>query len=654
MDADYLQSTLGDLLSEGLAHTVLQNPADKVEFLARWIQKTVAARRAAAGVQKEAEEKRALDLEVEAVELQAAEAEAAAESSAEQSAVEREKQFTALIDNAASRAELLPQFLTFLRDLTQASSAYFGIVERHPDAEGAEQSSLKYLAATPESEWMLEQRLDANKGKTTFELFAPEDEEEQQEEDENGNPIPRPAKPLKSVFVPNVLLGPKSANLHFFKRPQLGSYVGVRVSFPACVSDEVLDESVEREEEIAGLKAEADEARRQAEREAREEAAREAGIELEEEEEDDEDEDDEDDESDDDGRSARSGRSSRRSRRGADHSASDDGAPDESEEDREARLKAEDEAKQLEEEEFMLTQLQSRQPINYALCLDTLGQNRRFTEEQLETIQRAAAALQAKLQSLDRGLFSEQRRLRQSMLEFNREVLEDGEGALRSEEEKAEEMERISEELEAAGKPMTEEDVHYRYRTELILAQLKPQLAEWGQMECMRGPLAVLQAVLFLLGYPKSAVVDAAGVPDWQRMRVLLSGDDESFFGKLRDYDPRATSHDSLRKTNPELLYTESVEVSKLVEPIDEEDVRAKNYALFELLQWAKEVIAVKRRAKGEREREARRARAAAAAAEEAARLAEERAAEEAERAANGEEEGDEDGEDEEEDDEDE
>lgn len=111
-------------------------------------------------------------------------------------------------------------------------------------------------------------------------------------------------------------------------------------------------------------------------------------------------------------------------------------------------------------------------------------------------------------------------------------------------------------------------------------------------------------------------------------MRVLFTDD---FFARLRDYDPRQTSHDSVPA---ERRYTESVAVGKLVSELVYEEIKEKNYVLSELLLWVREALAVKRRAKAERAKLARdeaRKKAAAEAAE--AAEAERKAAEEEEAA---------------------
>ena len=117
-------------------------------------------------------------------------------------------------------------------------------------------------------------------------------------------------------------------------------------------------------------------------------------------------------------------------------------------------------------------------------------------------------------------------------------------------------------------------------------------------------------------------MVDSDGRPDWLRLKCLFT---DSFFARLRDFDPRATSHESV---SAERKYTESVAVAKIVAELpSEQEVKEKNYVLGEILLWVKEALSVKRRAKLEKAKIAKEA-AKKKAAEEAA------AAEEAERKA--------------------
>jgi len=694
MDAEYLQRSVGPLLSKALALAVLRNPKDKVEFIAKYMLETVAVRKKERDVEdakrKKEDEQRAREEKLEAAEKVAAEA----QSSQSAADAEREKQFNNVLENASSVDEVLPAFLQFLRGMVGASAAYIGRLEsgaaRGDDEAGPD--SLRYIAATPENEWILEKKLDANKGKVTFKLFEPEEEpEELPEEDEDGNPIARAPvdPPLRSVFVPDVLLGPLARQLHFWRLPRPGCYYALRIQLKNSVGEETLDECVEREGELLQQKKEEDEARAQAEKEAEEERRREAGEDVEEEEkEEGEDDEEEDEEDEDDGNaSARRSRRNKKKSGAEENEDEEEESDEETEEEREEREEKERAERERAEEEFIIQHI-NRPLISYALCLDTLGGvggsasgvagvPRRFSDEQMESIQKAAKKLQQKLVELDRAAFTIQRQKRKQLLEFQRDVLaslsgggneEDGSGAggepvglaqgvLRSEEEKAEEMDRISDELEQAGKHNTDEDVAYAYRTELILTNFKPFLSEYGEhMSGIRGPMEILQAVFYLLGYPKSAVIDAQGQPEWSRMRQLFSGEGEEFFGKLRDYDPRATSFDSVSKED---RYTQSPAVSKLIESLNVEEVRERNYILSELLLWVRDVLAVKKRAKIEKAL-AERAEAKRRAAEEKAKREEEerkkREEEEEQRRANGEvaegEENEEGGEEEEEEDE--
>ncbi len=186
MDAAYLQSTLGPLLSEGLAATLLRSPPDPVDFLAHWLKKSVAekgslqARATQAAKLKEADQSSAL------VEAKGEDEAARAQAHKEASAAEREAQFANLIATATSRDALLPAFLQGLRELTGASSAYLGLLTTDKESET---QSLRYVAATSDNDFLLDKRLTPQQGKVTFSLFGedPEEEEPEEETDDNGN-----------------------------------------------------------------------------------------------------------------------------------------------------------------------------------------------------------------------------------------------------------------------------------------------------------------------------------------------------------------------------------------------------------------------------------------------------------------------------------
>ena len=89
MDAAYLQSSVGPLLAEGLAATLLRNPPDKVEFLAHWLRKSVEEKAVLAARAQTAAALAAADAEAEAVAAAAAAQSARAAASRDATDAER-------------------------------------------------------------------------------------------------------------------------------------------------------------------------------------------------------------------------------------------------------------------------------------------------------------------------------------------------------------------------------------------------------------------------------------------------------------------------------------------------------------------------------------------------------------------------------------
>lgn len=83
--------------------------------------------------------------------------------------------------------------------------------------------------------------------------------------------------------------------------------------------------------------------------------------------------------------------------------------------------------------------------------MDTLGQERQFTEQQLELAAKYGQMLKATLVRLDRQLFKEERVKRSTLVEMSETANPP------SAEEQTKEMERLKQALERQGAPSTEE-----------------------------------------------------------------------------------------------------------------------------------------------------------------------------------------------------
>lgn len=109
---------------------------------------------------------------------------------------------------------------------------------------------------------MVDQILKQEQGITFKAIFEAEDEpeeapvEEEPELDEEGNPIPKPQKPKpeklpKFKLVEEVVREP---SMHYYAVPRLGSYLAIKLEYDSCLFEEAFDEAVGNYAEVATAK----------------------------------------------------------------------------------------------------------------------------------------------------------------------------------------------------------------------------------------------------------------------------------------------------------------------------------------------------------------------------------------------------------------
>jgi len=536
------------------------------------------------------------------------------------------------LESAKSLDGLFDRFVALLKDST--SSSCVSVAELRNDvfeAVGAESSRsvrdpssdyLKYISVSEPDSQLLKERLPAGEG-VTHELFVQTEEDEQPVPepmyDADGNelpPPPVPEKPLRTLFIANVLAGPRSDQIKFFGLPQTGSYLAVRVEYDSCLHDLVFDEAEGLEREIAEAR-EARERERQEQEEARraqEEYEREQELAMLTEEE-------------------RIERELREEQERAEKLAAEEAKVPETEEEREARLAKEAEEKRKQDEDELYARL-TKHRRRYAICLDTLGQNRRFTSAEIQVITNICKVLRDTLQCLDREQFFAERKARVMIQEVFQAAPE------KSEDDRREEIERVLEEAQKQGRELSRADAAFDNRHTQIMI-LRQQILELRSYNVLRGPIAVLQALFYLLGFKQEQVADSDNRPDWRLIRNLIN---DNLITKLDAYSPREALKEKVAvleaeaEANPkkkskypvilkvfedESSYASTKSLEALLANVDLEELRARNYILYELAGFVMDSIALLHQAFQEyvEEKKAERRRLRA---EEARRRAEE------------------------------
>lgn len=618
MDAEYLKANVGDVLAAGLTAVVLDQPEDSVDYLGRWLLKYVENFDAAQTEKDESARLAVLDQQAE----EEAKAKAAAEEKAKTEKEEGEKNqvkaFEDFLNGAANFEGLLEQYLQHLQNVTGATSCYIGQKEIDesappPPEEGEENEgdevpvsneNLKYVATTEDNEFLIGKRLNGSEG-VTFGVFKEEKKAEGGDDEDGGEEgegdegddkpakeeVPEEEKELVSVFVPNVLLGATADKMKFWRLPDLGAYFACRMNYESCLNGKTLEAAVEREGEIMEAKTKAEED---------EKAKAEGGGEGEEGEGGEEEEDEE-------AKAAKEAAAKEEEeRKAAEQAALEEKLAAETEEEREAREREEKAALDEANELYLVSHL-PREPCDFAICMDTLGQNRQFNTEELELAKRFGKLLRQTMLRIDRALFKEERSKRKEMQEMNEAA------PSKSVAEQEVEMATLAKELEKSGGAATAADVAFRYRQGVIVT-IKQLIAEFKSYNVFRGELKVLQCMFFLLDYPKNQVVDCDGKPQWKTMRGLFNDD---LFQKLQAYDPREAQMRGAAQKHATLKA-----LKKLLKGLDYDTLKTNNFPLAEIFAYVRDALGVKSTAKQER----KDAAAALKAEEEAKKLEEEEA----------------------------
>jgi hypothetical protein len=241
MDTDYLKSSVGDALTQGLSAVAVKQPEDPVEFLGNFLIAYVDTK------QKE--------LELEAIRQKAAAEEKAAKAAAAEQAriaaaadadsARRRKEQEELQKSLETVSDVKGQYdalLTMLQSESGATSVY--LARKETTAE--ETVQIQYVAASSNNKFMV--------GKT---LASPPEEEGTgegagvsfdvwkaiEEEDAEGNPTSRMPD---YKHVENVIREPR---MSFFGIPKLGGYLAVPFKHDSYLHPGVFDPVAEGGEE---------------------------------------------------------------------------------------------------------------------------------------------------------------------------------------------------------------------------------------------------------------------------------------------------------------------------------------------------------------------------------------------------------------------
>jgi len=545
-----LKKNVGEALSEGLADTILQSPPDPVDYLGKWLLNYVKLKREAENEAAEMKKARAEMQKYTIEEEKEAKAKAALEKDKAdaKSKVEEYKKF---LEETEYTHLVLSRFCQYLASAVAVPNVY--VAEKTEIAAGEEKvEALRYIATTPNQKFLFRKMLKKGEG-STFKVFEKKEEEEEPPAEEEGTPLP-PKEPLIHC-IQNVLLGPEAKRTTFFTTPQTGAYLCGNLQYKAFTSlanfdaallaiEEIKKAAEEKTKEVEAKKKENEEKQSKIEEELKAIAEAEAKPEEEKKEEE------------------------KKEEAAADREAK----KTELNEQLEALKKEEFEAIPDWKEE-VLGKVEAT-PQDLAVCMDTLGSLKQFDEKDIAAIKAEIMRLPAALERSDKVEFIRE-------LERHYTLLEAAASADEKEEAKArEETKKEVEDALEEGATASEQEISFAHAKKKLASAAK-NVQEISQYALLRPEyIKVLQAFAYINGLATEDISFPDGTPSPAALKGLFT---EEFV--------QAASRVDLKKTEVPLLSASE----SLIAEMKEEEVKAKDPIIAQLLGYTKDAIAFRK-----------------------------------------------------------
>lgn len=279
-DAAYIKrEEVGVVVAKGLAVMYKVQPKNPVDFLSKWLLNYAQVEKQA--MQGDEHQGRVKDLKTK-LEYQ----ESVQRTEVEHQRTEQEKEdqatraFWDKINFSADLTDQLQDLADYLKGHTSATAVYIGklvqpkrAIAEDDDDQAHEDASrnpiIHFLHSTKSHEYLVDQKLEQEQG-LTFDVFK--DEEVQQderilEEGEEGYEEQQARLRAKAneevlprhIYVQEVVREPR---MHFFKVPKLGSYMAIRLEYESCLFEDSLAAAVQDYIEVKHKQKEQDEEKR--------------------------------------------------------------------------------------------------------------------------------------------------------------------------------------------------------------------------------------------------------------------------------------------------------------------------------------------------------------------------------------------------------
>ena len=273
--AEYLKADdIGLVIAKGMAVTYRAQPRNPIDYFGRWLlNQSQVARNQLLEEEKALKKKEIADRH--AVEVRAKERAADAKAAAEAEHTQKLDDFAQKVKDSKDLEYELPALAEHLQHFTGATAVYIGKVvlpkkkikeddndQAHEDPSA--EPMIQFTHSTEGHDFLIDKTLKQEEG-ITYGLFrdgegeepdAAEEEKEEPEEGEDGEA--KPAKPAKEklpkhILVPEVV---REDRIHYYDVPKLGSYLAVKLEYESCLSEAAFDAALANYIEVEHQRAE--------------------------------------------------------------------------------------------------------------------------------------------------------------------------------------------------------------------------------------------------------------------------------------------------------------------------------------------------------------------------------------------------------------
>ncbi|CAI2360915.1 unnamed protein product [Moneuplotes crassus] len=519
---------IGLVIAKGLAKTYKAQPQDPVDFLAKWLLNHSNV----ANEQDKQQESKAKTQELK--DRKSLEEQNKAKEKEEELKKEKENRvkiedFKDRVEHSEDLSDHLQGFTSYLQEHTGATGVYIGklikpfkkITDDDNDTAHEDPEApeiIKYIHATPDHDFLIDKTLNPDQG-LTHEIFKPEEPKEDEAPPEGEGEGDKEKKEEKKVPKHSFIEEVvREHKMHYFRVPRLGSYLAVELKYDSCLNQESFDKAFEDYLDCINKKQEQEREKLEYQEKLEDEKA----------------------------------------------NAGDDWQEPEPKEWPEIKEK-----------------LYETSEHKYVVCLDTLGQDRPFTEEEKEFVLENIQYYSDNWTKIENSGLKKDIEERYKTFQKDKDYIE-GENAnnLAAEEEKFIEdyFDGLDEQLEGDARAEKTPEVRQKFLLEKLCSEeWKKELLKFREYQVIRFP-RFMQSLLYFLGHTREEICEeGTNKLFWKIAKNKLN---DGIFENMKKYTHVGPKDAEFKR------YQLINFIEKNIDGITIEDIEQYSYVLSRLFKW--------------------------------------------------------------------